>query len=280
MLRDIVVHIPVDRPAKPLIDYATSAAALFGAHLDGIICDYQRIDPAIAFGAAAGYVVMPSPSTCDTEAAATRIAEFEAAARSAGISHGSRTVSDIPGLANAMVPELSRLYDLCIVAQPDPSSPSYYDILPEAVLFGSGRPMLLVPYIHSGPFRTDRAMICWDGGRPAARAVHDAMTILRQAKAIDVLAINEDGESQTGASPASSAALIAHLQRQGLAAKPHRFKAEPDEIHNVILSMAADNGSDLIVMGGYGHSRLREFVLGGVTRGIFNSLTVPALMSH
>ena len=75
-------------------------------------------------------------------------------------------------------------------------------------------------------------------------------------------------------------ALIAHLARRDLAATPHRLTSRTSNIHNAILSLAADNNNDLIVMGGFGHSRLREFIMGGVTRGMFGSLTVPALLSH
>ena len=86
---------------------------------------------------------------------------------------------------------MSRLYDLNIVAQPDRSNPSQTDFLSEAVLFGSGRPMLMIPYITRAPIKTDRVLICWDGGIPAARAVYDAMPFLRKAKTIDVVAVNE-----------------------------------------------------------------------------------------
>lgn len=137
--------------------------------------------------------------------------------------------------------------------------------------------MLMVPYIHKGPLNLDRVLVCWDGGRPAARAVHDAMPFLRRAKTIDVLAVNED-EDDVG--QATTNALLAHLMRHDLAATAHHFTAPPTNVHNTILSMASDCGADLLVMGGYGHSRLREFILGGVTRGIFKSLTLPALISH
>jgi nucleotide-binding universal stress UspA family protein len=107
--------------------------------------------------------------------------------------------------------------------------------------------------------------------------VHDALPFLRKATTIDVIAVNED---ENATDEASSAGLIAHLARRDLTATPYRLTADGPNIHNAILSLAADNNTDLIVMGGYGHSRLREFILGGTTRGIFESLTVPALSSH
>ena len=71
-----------------------------------------------------------------------------------------------------------------------------------------------------------------------------------------------------------------HLARYDLSARPHRITADTSNVHNAILSLAADNETDLIVMGGYGHSRLREFILGSTTRGMLESLTTPALISH
>lgn len=277
MIRDIVVHIPVDAPAHPAVSCASSVAALFGAHLDGIVCAYQPINSSIVVGASAAYYALPTEYNTDLEAAAARISDFSATAHSLGISHGSRTIRDTPACANATLAEISRLYDLCVVAQTDPDIRSYYNLVPEAVLFRSGRPMLLVPYIHSGAFTPGRVLICWDGEQPSARAVHDAMPFLRRADTIDVLAVNEQDDGSEGA---SSTGLIAHLLRHGLRATRHRLTAEPASIHNIILSLAADRGTELIVMGGYGHSRLSEFILGGVTRGMLASLTVPALISH
>ena len=275
MLNDIVVHIPVYRPADPVIDCAVSLAGLFGAHLDGIASIYQSLNPWM--GPEASAVAVATQYETSVEQAASALDRFEIAARHMGILHGSKRLFSVSYAETQTLSELSRLYDLNIVIQPDRSWPSHGDMLPEIVLFNSGRPMLMVPYIYRGLLKLDRIMICWDGGRPAARAVHDAMPLLLKAEAIDVLTVNED---KVHMGEASSAALIAHLARHDLSARLHQFTAEASGIYNSILSLAADTGTDLIVMGGYGHSKFREFILGGVTRGIFESLTVPALISH
>lgn len=277
MLSDIVVHIPADRPADGVVACAVSVASAFDAHLDGIVCTYQPINPAIMVGASAAYYAAATQYNTDGDEAAARLDQFEVAARAAGITHGARSLCDTPVLANQALAEISRLYDLTVVAQPDRAKPGHQDPLPEAVLFSSGKPMLMVPYIHTGSLALDRVLVCWDGGRPAARAVSDAMPFLERANTIDVVAVNED-EDVVG--QASSSALLAHLLRHDLAATGHQLTAAPNNIHNTILSFAADIGANLLVMGGYGHSRLREFILGGVTRGIFKSLTLPALISH
>ncbi|MDP1868442.1 universal stress protein [Bradyrhizobium sp.] len=275
MLNDIAVFLPVDRPAGTLIDSAAAVAGLFEAHLDGIACAYQAVNPMIAFEASA--VVMAAQYDSGQEQAAAVLAQFETATTRLNIPHEAKSTFNVSYAATHTVTQMSRLYDLNIVAQPDSANPSQTDFMSEAVLFGSGRPMLMIPYINRGTFRSDRVLIGWDGKAPAARAVHNAAPFLRKAKAIDVVAINED-EDDAGA--ASLSALIAHLARRNLPATPHRLTADTSNIHNAILSLAADSGSDLVVMGGYGHSRLREFILGGVTRGMFETITVPTLFSH
>jgi nucleotide-binding universal stress UspA family protein len=275
MLKDIAVLLPVDRPAGALIEYAASLAKCFESHLDGIACVYQAMNPMIASEAAA--VVMAAEYKTGVGQAAIVLDQFEIVTRELGVPHDAKSTCNVSYAATRTVTEMARLYDLNIVSQPDRSTPSLTDFLSEAVLFGSGRPVLLVPYINRGPFKCERVLVCWDGGVPAARAVHDAMPFLRQAKTIDVVSVNEN---ENAASEVASAALIAHLARRDLALRPYRLTASTANIHNAILSLAADNSTDLIVMGGYGHSRLREFVLGGTTRGMFETLTVPALMSH
>ena len=275
MLNDIAVLLPVDRPAGPLIDCAAAVAGMFKAHLDGIACAYQAINPMIAFEASA--VVMAAQYDTGVEQAAAVLDQFEIVTRRLNIAHDARSTFNVSYAAIRTVTELSRLYDLNIVVQPDSSNPSQTDFLAEAVLFGSGRPMLMIPYINRGTFSGDRVLICWDGKASAARAVHNAAPFLRRAKAIDVVTVNEIEDT---AGEASLAALVAHLARRDLPATPHRLTADTANIHNAILSLSADNGSDLIVMGGYGHSRLREFILGGATRGMFETLTVPTLFSH
>jgi nucleotide-binding universal stress UspA family protein len=275
MLKDIVVHIPVERPAEPVVDCALSVASMFGAHLDGVVCTYQSINPAMAVGPTAAAFALPTEYNTDPQLANSRLDQFAASAARAGITAGRGCVSDTPFLANRALAEVSRLYDLTIVAQADSSRPTHDGALPEALLFGSGRQMLLVPYIHSGPLKTGRALICWDGSSQAARAVHDALPFLKRAQVIDVVSVNGTAPRES-----SAATLIDHLTRRGLSANLQQAVAEPSNIHNVVLSLAADLGSDFLVMGGYGHSRLREIILGGMTRGMLESLTIPALISH
>jgi nucleotide-binding universal stress UspA family protein len=225
-------------------------------------------------GSAAVAAVMGLEQERAQERANAAISVFEVEARLAKIAYGTRTLAAIPADAEETIGDLARLYDLTIVLQPDTSNASYDNVIPQCILFNSGGPMLVVPYIHKGPLDAHHVGIAWDGSRLAARAVHDAMPFLMGAKAVTVIAVNEEvGE-------ASSDQLVSHLARRGISARVQRLTADRANIQGTILSIAAESNIGLLVMGGYGHSRLHERILGGVTRGMFDSMTVPVLMSH
>jgi nucleotide-binding universal stress UspA family protein len=119
--------------------------------------------------------------------------------------------------------------------------------------------------------------VCWDGSRPATRAIADALPFLRRAKAIDIVAVS--GERGKGSEMVGTN-MARHLARHGLAVELKRVTAGDVDVPSAIRSQVAETGADFMVMGGYGHSRLREFILGGVTRTILTSSTIPVLMSH
>jgi nucleotide-binding universal stress UspA family protein len=123
----------------------------------------------------------------------------------------------------------------------------------------------------------NRTLVCWDGSQAAARAIGDAMPFLVRTKSITVLTVMK---SETVGNELPGADIAHHLARHNLKVDFKRIVANDQDIGNTILSAVADLDSDMIVMGGYGHSRLREFVLGGATRAVLNAMTVPVLMSH
>jgi nucleotide-binding universal stress UspA family protein len=208
------------------------------------------------------------------ERADAAIAVFETEARLAKIAYGTRTLVAIPAEAGQTINALARLYDMTIVLQPESSRPSYDNEIPQQILFNSGGPMLMVPYIHKGPLDAHHVGIAWDGSRLAARAVRDAMPFLMGAKVVTVIAINEQ------AGEASSDQIVVHLGRRGIAARTQQLITDHNDVQGAILSIAAESNIGLLVMGGYGHSRLQERFLGGVTRSMFDCMTVPVLMSH
>jgi nucleotide-binding universal stress UspA family protein len=182
---------------------------------------------------------------------------------------------DVPGSdLGGEVSRLARYFDATILQQPDPKNTDASGVI-ESVLFGSGRPVLIVPYIPVPP-QLGTVVIAWDEGRPAARAVADALPLLTRADRVEIVSVTDAGRDR----PLPSEGMARHLARHGIKAEGVRLPSSGGGVANALLSHAADLDAGLIVMGGYGHSRLREMVLGGTTRTILQSMTVPVLMAH
>src|SRR6185369_18024212 len=228
------------------------------AHLDAVAIGYETMSAVglvVDGGAAAVASVMEVEQGRALERANAAISVFEVEAKLAKIQYGTRVLAAIPADAEETIGALARLYDLTVVLQPDSSLSSYDNIIPQGILFQSGGPVLMVPYIHKGPLDAHHVGIAWDGSRLAARAVRDAMPFLMGAKAVTVIAVNEE------ASEASSDHLVAHLGRRGIAARVQRLTMDRGNVQGAILSVAAESNMGLLVMGGYGHSRLQERIL-------------------
>jgi nucleotide-binding universal stress UspA family protein len=280
MFKNILVHIPTERSVRPVVDAAVSLATARRSHLDAIAIGYESMSAVgmvVEGGGAAVAAVMGVEHDRAQERADAAISVFEIEAKLANITYGTRTLAAIPAEAEETMGELARLYDLTVVLQPEASHSSYDNTIPQGILFNSGGPMLMVPYIHKGPLDARHVGIAWDGSRLAARALRDALPFLTAAHAVTVIAVNEDRHDDN---EARSDQIVSHLARRGIKARAERLTADRDNVHGTILSIAADTNIGLLVMGGYGHSRLKERILGGVTRGIFESMTVPVLMSH
>ena len=276
MLKNLLVHIPSERLIRPVVDGAISLAVARGAHLDAVSTGYESTNVALAVeggGGATAAIFAVAHERAAAEANAA-LAVFETEARCAGIAYNSRALTGVPFEVAAAIGALSRLHDMTIVLQPEPDRDTFDNNIPLEILFQSGGPVLFIPYTHKGTFTPHRVGIAWDGSRLAARAVRDAAPFLARAQSITIISVNEAQEG------ASASALATNLALHGLTARVERLGAERANIQPTILSVAADEGLDLIVMGGYGHSRLQERILGGVTRGMIQSMTVPTLMSH
>jgi nucleotide-binding universal stress UspA family protein len=276
MIKDIVVNLSVGEKPGPAGDYAVSVAAAFDAHLAGIAFLYDPIIPV----SGAGYIPAEVIETQERDnEAATKAAldRFSAACKRAGVAAEPLTLSASFAGVGDQFGRIARRFDLSIVGQAEPDTSAAEAIISEAAMFESGRPVIVVPYIQKAPLALERVMICWDGSRAATRAIADATPLLEKAGRVElVIVANERGKQDE----IEGADMGAHLARHGLNVEVKRTVLGDIDVADVILSHAADAGTDFIVMGGYGHSRLREFVLGGVTRTILRSMTAPVLMSH
>jgi nucleotide-binding universal stress UspA family protein len=276
MIKDIVVNLSIGKDNGAAGDFAISVAAALDAHLTGIAFIFDAIVPISGTGYIPGEII--ETQQADNEAAADdALDRFATAAKRAGLSIESLTLSPSFAGAGDQFGRIARRFDLAIVGQAEPDTSAVEEIIAETALFESGRPVILVPYIQKTPLKLDNVMICWDGSRPAARAIADAMPLLTKAGRAEIVIItNERGKQDE----IEGADMGQHLARHGLKVDVHRIAGGQIDVADALLSHAADSGADFMVMGGYGHSRLREFVLGGVTHSIFRSMTVPVLMSH
>jgi nucleotide-binding universal stress UspA family protein len=275
MLKDVVVNLSSQGPRDFAAEYATSIAAMFGAHITGVSFVYEPVIPDGMLGGVPVDLIELQRQE-NSKAANDAISRFDAAAKKAGLSAETRLLDATFGGAATSFAQISRRFDLVVVGQAQRERGPADDLLIEGALFESGRPLVVVPYIQSRGITLERVLACWDGSRTAARAIGDAMPLLERAKAVEVVIVAEERKSEemTGAN------MNAHLVRHGVAASVKRIAKGDIAIQDALLSYAADSGADFMVMGGYGHSRLREFILGGVTRGILASMTLPVLMSH
>jgi nucleotide-binding universal stress UspA family protein len=175
----------------------------------------------------------------------------------------------------------ARYADLVVLGQQDPDNPrlSGWGAVIEQTLFASGRPLLIVPYAGRFEAIGRNVLIGWSATRESARAVADALPLIAAADNATVLAIDpRGGLAGHGEVPAADIAL--HLARHGIKVTAAHTASGGVSPGDVLLNYATDNGTDLLVIGGYGHSRVRELVMGGVTRTILQRMTIPVLMSH
>src|SRR6202171_314616 len=277
MIKDIIVNLEHKIARDPARDFAVTIAETFDAHIAGVAFAYAPDFP--------GYAMLQIPPDIVAQMAAesektawAAIERFDAAARRSLVSAEHRLLKTIGAEAPAILSTLARRFDLSVFMQSEPASVDNDDMI-ETSLFDSGRPVIVVPYIQKDGLRLDRVVCCWDGSRAAARAINDALPLLIKATAVDLLiVINEKTNSNTNV--IRGAEMAKHLARHDVKVEVEAIPAADIDVASAILSYAADSSGTLVVMGGYGHARLREVILGGVTRDMLKSMTVPVFMSH
>lgn len=265
-----------------------AVAKRLSAHAEGL---FVRIDPADAIPAI-DEGVSPAVVIQLTQAAAAEMERQSAAARGAfetAFEEPGVALADSPGQSAApsarwieltgrrdeMIPRRARVSDLTVLARPHEQAPPELNAVLEATLFGAGRPLLIVPPGGAREFGRTIA-IAWNGGTEAARAVGWALPFLETASAVHCLT------AQTRRTHADVAADLAeYLEWRAIACVRHAVAAEEDEpVAAALLRIAGEIGADLLVMGGYGRTRLSELVLGGVTRHVLAEVELPVLISH
>jgi nucleotide-binding universal stress UspA family protein len=276
-LRDIVVHIDQTPAAQVRLRAALDLAERVEAHLTALL-----LIPELFMRGISGYhlpdeVIREHLRHSEAEADAVLAAAREAAGeiRSFEAVREGGALDRLP----MILARHARAADLVIVGEPDRGGGTDDTVLVEAAFMETGRPALVVPQAGARRLPPRRVLVAWDGSREAARAVHDGLPLIRLAEEVIILTADAERHGQrVGAAPGAD--LAVHLGRHGVAARVETAPSGGMGIAGLILDQAEKQDVDLIVMGGYGHSRLREMMLGGVTRQMLERMTLPVLFSH
>jgi nucleotide-binding universal stress UspA family protein len=277
-LKTLVVHVDASRQAATRMALAARLAVMHDAHLVGaamtgisrIIFEDNPLRPP--------NTVLIHHVEGLRNNARLALKNFEDIARQAGVtSMDSRLIEDDPESGMAIQ---TRYADLAVIGQFDPDDPvpGLMSDFPESVFMQGVRPVLIIPFTAQSVQAFARVMIAWDASMSATRAVTGALPLLQAAADVDVVVFNASPQNEAhGELPGND--LAVYLARHGVTVNVINRTTDID-IGNSLLSLCADQGADLLVMGGYGHTRFREILLGGATRTVLESMTLPVLMAH
>ena len=274
--KSILVHCDAGKAAQARLELAFRLGQAHGAHVATLFAVDAQPEPSAA--GEARHMLREGREKMRREMREAARASHDAAVRSTGFERAEWRETRADALAQVALH--ARYSDLAIVGQQEADSTSGVDRrLERDIALEAGRPVLIVPYIYRDAPVGRRVLVAWNAGREAARAVHDALPLLAAAQQVHVLIVGHAGPGNGhGEEPGADIGLF--LARHGVKVTVHR-DAAPDEDYGAhLLSRAFDFSADVVVMGAWGHSRLRERMLGGVTRTLLESMTVPVLMAH
>lgn len=277
--RTVLVYVGLLERVGPLLDVALPLARSHGAHLIGV----TAIPPAHMYAALAGEVsatIIEAEQTLYREEAEAIGKEFARHTGTTDVTVEWRCVDAGPLGVASTVADVASCADLVVASQSNPDEDwETRSAVPEGLVMEAGRPVLLVPFAYKTGEIGRQVLVGWNGHSEAARAVFDALPILREAEHVEIVTIgNPMNASAEVFSPADD--IAAALARHNVNVETFQAPDKGGSDGEILLARAAEQGCDLIVIGGYGHSRFREFVFGGVTRHMLMHMTVPVFMSH
>lgn len=277
--KTIAAILQSERDAPRVLDFALPLAARHESHIIGVHAEMLPVAITSPLGAPMVDFTMNTDAEADRRHASLR-ALFGERTRAEGVMAEWRGYENVSGDSAISGIESARTADLVIAQQNDPNASGRMTADVEALIFESGRPVLLVPYAFSGrsaPFT--RVMLAWNGSKGAARAAFDALPLMKEAGAVEVLSIDPRDTLHQDAGFAGTA-IAASLARHGIDVTTKTEASGSLSHGEVLANRIADAHADLLVMGAYGRSRLSEFVFGGVTRSILQSMPVPTLLAR
>ena len=278
--RSILIPLDSEAPCVARTATALALAKVMDSHVTGV-APTDLLDRRATFEVASSVAGLPVLGRDVLVEDATRAAlAFEVACELAGV-HSRQSVVDESDMITALNRRV-RVNDLIVLTQPEPHSrdgQAFKTQQVEAAILASARPVLLLPYANAVSTLGTRVLVAWDDSPAAARAVADALPLLRRAERVTVVVFNKATTADDVGLSDDPTCLCEWLERHGVSAQAS-VETTTIEVSDALLSRASDLGIDLIVMGAYGHSRWSERILGGATRGVLASMTVPVLMSH
>lgn len=282
--RDLLVYLDGSDRTEITMEVAVEVARRHKARLSGLHVVGFLLPAEIGFDLCGTSLPLSPNRNLDIVREAARVAAcraesvFVEQSRRAGLA-GDWCMAE--GMVAYTAGQHARGFDMAIVGQIDPAHPPLgtRKHVPEALFLESGCPVLIIPCVGQISGIAHKVLIGWDGSREAARAVNDAMPFLKEAASVMVVTLCNETDDASNAS-ADPATMISHLHQHGVHATGSRRKLRHESITDALLACTAEAGADLLVMGGYGHSRIREVVLGGTTREVLRHMAVPVLISH
>lgn len=276
-VKDILLTLTSYPDPTPVavIDRAVSLASLLGAHIAAISCEvHVQVPGSFLSGPGNVGAIVASEAHKSRKNAQDLLATFESTAQKSGVAHEIVLDRCLSSEVPDVLVEYARFRDLAIVPLPE----SYDQWYAEAIIFGSGRPTIVLPEASAArEFGLNRVLIGWDFSRAATRAVSDAIPIMEKAREVCILTVTNE---KAIPSRRSSSELAKNLSKHGIDVVVEEVDAAGRAIGRVFAEQVASRRADLLVMGAYGHSRFREFVLGGATRSILTKPPIPVLLSH
>lgn len=277
--KTILVHFGSERHMEAMLDAACQMAKRNNAHLIGLfVIPKFHVDPSVAVYVPAE--MLTSHKDYHRKEAQRICSAFKKKTEEAGLSSEWQLVeSSTPGISS-IVAEHARRADLVIVRQPDNTSDDAYILnVPVEVMMGCGRPVLIVPTDQNITELGNNILVAWNGSREAARATFDALPLLKTADRVVVHCIGS-GEDVAGGKTLPGSEIASNLVRHDVTVDVKIAERADQSIGKQLITASEEQGADLIVMGGYGHSRTREFVFGGATQHIMGNMKCPVFMAH
>lgn len=280
-VKDILLALTSYPEPTPVsaVDEAIAFTVALGARISAIACEVKMRVPGSPLGTA--FLNIPAMAAAEAKKSSTNAEKILVAFQDAAEKHGvfqERILEQcLTSEVSELLVEYARLRDVTIL--PVPEGDYVEQGHAELIIFGSGRPTLLIPHARkrAGAFALDTVVVAWDFSRPASRAIADALPILEKTKRVCVVTVTNEKVIDA---KRSGAELAKHLARHGINVALEAIDAAGRTIGDVLESYVNSHDADLLVMGAYGHSRIRDFILGGATKSMLSRPPFPIFLSH